>query len=85
MEFDKNNNQIYQLIVKVLIGTADNTERDNFRHLMEKDENVRRFYEQFSLREDFIQKYRVYKTTDERSAFENFKHRIHHTSVRQWA
>lgn len=85
MELDNNNNQIYQLIVKSLLGTADQSERENLRHLMDKNEDVRKFYEQFSLRKDFIQKYRVYKTTEERTAFENFKHRIHHTSVRQWA
>ena len=85
MELDNNNNQIYQLIVKSLLGTADQSERENLRHLMDKNEDVRKFYEQFSLRKDFIQKYRVYKTTDERTGFENFKHRIHHASIRQWA
>ena len=76
----EDNNRTHELIVKSLLGTNTDDEREQLHHLMKKDARIRQQYEQFASRRDFVEKYKIYREINKEAAFEDFKKRIHHSS-----
>lgn len=79
---EHDNNYTLELIVKVLLGTASETERSTLERLKIEDPNIRRYIDTFTSRKDFVEKYYIYKNTNDSKAFDNFKQRIAPSSAR---